>query len=65
MKRQPGRPPLDASGTPSAPVCLKLPASDYDRLEQIAKERRTNIQDVIRKSLKHLLTDQRGGVIQP
>lgn len=61
MKRQPGRPPLDSSGAPSEPVCLKLRASDYDRLDQLAKEQRTSMQDVIRRGIQHLLHDQRGG----
>ena len=61
MKRAPGRPPLDTTGIPSAPVCLKLKASDYDRIDQLAKQQRTSMQDVIRRGLKHLLHDQRGG----
>lgn len=62
MKR-PGRPPLDNSGTPSAAVCLKLPASDYDRLDRFAKQQRTSVQDVIRKNLKRLWRDERGGTL--
>jgi Arc/MetJ-type ribon-helix-helix transcriptional regulator len=61
MKRSPGRPPLDRTGQPSAPVSLKLTASDYDRIDRIARQQRTTMSDVIRKGLKHLLHDQRGG----
>ena len=57
--RRPGRPPLDARA-PSVPVCLKLAAADYDRVDRIAKEQRTSIQDVIRLRLKGLLRDERG-----
>ena len=53
MKR-PGRPPLDASA-PSASVHLKLRAADYDRAEQLAKQNRESIQDVIRRSLQREL----------
>lgn len=58
---RPGRPPLDASGVPSADVHLKLRAADYDRIDRLAKQRRTTIQDVIRGSLKRLLQDEHGG----
>lgn len=60
VPRRPGRPNLDTSGTPSASVCLKLRAADYDRINQLAKEQRTTIQDVIRQRLKTLLRDERG-----
>jgi hypothetical protein len=60
VKRPLGRPPL-ASGQPSAAVHLKLAPMDYDRAEQLAKERRKgeSIQDVIRLGLRRLLTDER------
>jgi Ribbon-helix-helix protein, copG family len=63
MKRPPGRPPLDATGIPSAAVSLKVSASDYDRIDRLAKQQRTSISDVIRKSLKQLLRDERGGTL--
>lgn len=62
-RNRPGRPPLDTSGTPSAPVCLKLRADDYDQIDKLAKQQRTSMQDVIRKGLKHLLRDERGGTL--
>ena len=62
-QNKPGRPGLDATGRPSAPVCLKLPASDFDRLDRLARQQRTSMQDVIRKGLKHLLHDERGGTL--
>jgi len=60
--RRPGRPPLDTSGK-SEPVCLKLAASDYDRLDRLAKQQRVSMQDVIRKKIGELLRDQRGGTL--
>lgn len=63
MANRPGRPPLDQSGTPGALVCLKLRASDFDRIDRIAKDRKTSMQEVIRKGLKHLLRDERGGTL--
>lgn len=60
-QKKPGRPPLDATASaPSAAVHLKLPARDYDRAERIARESRESVQDVIRRGLKRLLTDERG-----
>jgi hypothetical protein len=62
MSRQPGRPPLDPSAaSPSTDVHLRVPASDYDRAEQVAKARRESVQDVIRRGLKQLLLDERTG----
>lgn len=64
MKRAPGRPPLDStSGSPSAAVHLKLGARDYDHAERLAKQNRESIQEVIRRGLKRLLTEDRGGSI--
>lgn len=54
-----GRPPLDASGTPTADVHLTLRAADYDRIHRLAKESRKSVQEVIRLGLKRLLTDER------
>lgn len=62
MKRAPGRPPLDPSAdAASADVHLTLPARDYDQATELAKKSRETIQDVIRRGLKTLLTDERGG----
>lgn len=61
MKRQPGRPPLDVSATaPSAPVHLKLSAVVYDKADKIARDNRESIQDLIRRGLKRLLTEEHG-----
>lgn len=60
--RRPGRPSLDGSGVPSAAVHLKLRADDYDRAQQLAK-RGESIQDVIRRGLKRLITEERSGPI--
>lgn len=58
-----GRPPLDPAGNPSVPVHLKLVANDYDRVDRIARERRESVQDVIRRGIQRILTDERGGTI--
>lgn len=57
-----GRPPLDPSGQPSIAVTVKLVKSDLDRAAQAAK-RGESVQDVIRRGLRRLLTDERGGAI--
>lgn len=65
MKRPPGRPPLDeTSRTPSADVHLTLPATDYDTADRIARSRRESIQDLIRRGLKRLITDESGGNLE-
>ncbi len=56
-----GRPPLDQSGVAAASVHLKIPARDYDSAYKIASARRQSVQDVIRRGLKRLLVDERGG----
>jgi hypothetical protein len=45
-----GRPPL-ARGDPSVAVTFKLPASDYDRLERLARDARVNLPELIRRRL--------------
>jgi hypothetical protein len=57
--RKPGRPRLDASA-PSAAVHLKLPASVYDSVYQ-ARKNGESVQDVIRRQLRRLIRDERGG----
>jgi hypothetical protein len=60
-RRRPGRPRLDTkSATPSADVHLTLPASDYDHVEAIARQRRESIQAAIRRGIKRLIHDERG-----
>jgi len=60
--KSPGRPPLDAAA-PSTGLHLKLPTPDYDRLDRIARERRESIQTMIRREVKRILLDERGGRI--
>jgi hypothetical protein len=60
IPKRPGRPPLDATGAPSAAVCLKLAAKDFDRAEQIAKQNRESLQDLLRRGLRRVLDDERG-----
>jgi hypothetical protein len=57
---RPGRPPLDPTApAPSADVHLTLSAKDYDRAEQIAKQKRESLQDTIRRAIKRLIDDAR------
>jgi hypothetical protein len=56
--KRPGRPPLDGSG-PSTSVHLKLRASDFDRADQLAKQNRESIQEVLRRGLQKLLQVER------
>ena len=61
MKRPPGRPPLDTRAQcPSADLHLTLSAVDFDKADKHAKARRESLQDLIRRSLKRLLDDERG-----
>jgi hypothetical protein len=63
-RNRPGRPPLDPqSSSPSAAVCLKLRARDFDAADRLAKQQRTSIQDVLRRGLKRILHDERGGTL--
>jgi hypothetical protein len=60
MKRPPGRPPLDATSTsPSADIHLTVSPRDFDSLEQLARQRRQSVQDLIRRSVRHLLDHER------
>jgi hypothetical protein len=54
-----GRPTTDPNGRPSAAVHLKIAPTDYDRAYRHARERRESIQDVIRRGLRRILTDER------
>ena len=64
-RRRPGRPPLDTKSTaPSAAVHLKIPASDYDRVYGIARQRRETVQEAIRRSIKRLIRDERGAHLE-
>lgn len=62
-KNRPGRPSLDPTGAKPGAVHLKLCASEYDRLYSLSRKERTSVQDVIRRGLRHLLHDQRGGTL--
>jgi hypothetical protein len=62
QKNRPGRPALDPTGARPA-VCLKLAASDFDRVYALSKARRVSMPEVIRQGLKRLLYDQRGGAL--
>ena len=56
-----GRPPLDpATRVPSADVHVTLTAIDYDQAVRLARAHRESVQDLIRRGLKRLLTNERG-----
>ena len=55
-----GRPTNDPRGRPSAAVHLKLAPMDYDLADRHARQRRESIQDLIRRGLRRILTDERG-----
>jgi hypothetical protein len=48
--RRPGRPPLDGKGR-SVPVCIKMPARQYDDLYERAQRDRVSIPEMIRRKL--------------
>jgi hypothetical protein len=50
-QRPPGRPPL-RRGEPSVSVHIRVPASQYDRLQQQAQAARGSIPDLIRRRLE-------------
>jgi hypothetical protein len=50
-----GRPSLDASGAPSAQLCLNLIPADFDRLVALARAERVNVQVVIRRAIARYL----------
>lgn len=60
--RRRGRPALSTSGA-SAPVCIKLPPADYDKLFTFSRRSRESVPDVIRRAVKKLIADERGGSI--
>jgi len=52
MKRERGRPPLDADD-PSVPVSVSLPSKQLAACEQSAKHDRLTVQEWIRRVLRH------------
>jgi len=48
--RPPGRPPL-RRGDPSVSMHVRLPTSDYDRLEQRAQAARVTVPELVRRRL--------------
>ena len=51
-RNPPGRPPLQR-GEPSVSVHLRVTGSQYDRLEQRARDARVNVPELIRRRLKN------------
>ena len=59
--RRRGRRPISMTEKPPAHVHLTMDPDEYDRMFELARERRTSIQDLIRRALKNLIADERGG----
>jgi hypothetical protein len=63
MKR-PGRPPIDRSAScPSPDIHLTVSAPVFDALEVLVKQKRQSVQDLIRRSIRHLLDNERRGSV--
>jgi hypothetical protein len=62
VKKPRGRPPIDTSGTPSAPLFVRLRASDFDDLERLARKQRESVSDLVRRGVTQILRSQRGEV---
>ncbi len=60
-RKRRGRPPLGAGSTPSADVHFRMPAEDYDQASAIASRQRVSVTEVIRRAVKKLIEDERGG----
>lgn len=56
MRRRPGRPAL-VEGEESVPQTVRLPASDYDRVDEIARRDRCSVPTVIRRAVSRLLDE--------
>jgi hypothetical protein len=51
VKRAPGHPPLDDHDV-SVPVCVKMPAKQFDETERRAKEARVSMPEQIRRDMR-------------
>lgn len=51
MKRTPGRPPLDEDDV-SVPVCVTLPAKQYDEYAKRALREDVSVPEIIRRELE-------------
>jgi len=51
-KRRRGRPPVDPAGGPSTNLHVRIPAADYDALYVKARQARTDIATLVRRTLK-------------
>ena len=60
-RKRRGRPPLGS--TPSAEVHFRLPAEDYDQAFAIAQRQRVSVTDILRRAIKKLIEDERGGTL--
>jgi hypothetical protein len=59
MKRR-GRPPIDDQGGDSVPVCVRLPAAQYDELYQRAQRNgQIGVPEQIRRDLQEPASDRR------
>lgn len=62
-RRRRGRRPISMTEKPAAHVHLTMDPDEYDRMFDLARARRTSIQDLLRSALKHLIADERGGSV--
>lgn len=60
--KRPGRPALEA-GKPSVTIGLRVGETDYDRAFAIATRQRESVPDVLRRALRRLISDERGGAL--
>lgn len=58
-RKKRGRPPLGS--TPSADVHFRMASEDYDQAFAIASRHRLSVNDIIRRAIKKLIHDERGG----
>lgn len=58
-----GRPPL-VRGEPSERVCVRLAESEYDLAYKLASANRVSVPELMRQAFRHLVADQRGGVLR-
>jgi len=59
--RRRGRPTYASGDTPPADVHLTMAPEDYDQAYAIAARDRVSIQEVLRRALKRLIEEEKGG----
>lgn len=51
-------------GELSERVCVRLPESEYDLAYKMAAANRVSVPELMRQAFRHLVADQRGGVLR-